>query len=72
MVCIIDSDSISACKYNVVACSNGDVRLAGGATESEGTVEVCSRSVWGVISATGWTDRDAAVVCNQLGYPSGG
>ena len=58
--------------YNVLACSNGDVRLVGGTIESEGTVEVCSRSVWGVIGATGWTARDAAVVCDQLQYPSEG
>lgn len=54
------------------ACSNGDVRLIGGAVETEGTVEVCLRSVWGVIQSAGWTHRDANVVCKQLGYSSGG
>ena len=55
-----------------LACSNGDVRLYGGAVTSEGTVEVCYESVWGLIMATGWIDRDAAVVCKKLGHPSGG
>ena len=31
-----------------------------------------SSSVWGVVLSTGWTIRDANVVCKQLGYPSGG
>ena len=55
-----------------IVCSNGDVRLVGGRVESEGTVEVCSRSVWGAIMSSGWTYKDAIVVCNQLGHPSGG
>ena len=55
-----------------LACSNGDVRLYGGAVTSEGTVEVCYESVWGLIMATGWVDRDAVVVCKELGHPSGG
>ena len=35
---------------------------------SEGTVQVCFKKIWGLISETGWTNTDAQVVCNQLGY----
>ena len=55
-----------------LVCSDGAVRLVGGAVKTEGTVEVCSRSLWGAIAAEGWTAIDAAIVCNQLRYPSEG
>ena len=53
------------------ACTNGDVRLHGGGFENEGTVEVCYYNLWGLVSDLGWTDGDARVVCNQLGYSGG-
>ena len=60
-------------KYTLfLVCSDGDVRLVGGAVQTEGTVEICSRSLWGAIAAEGWSAVDAAVVCNQLRYPSEG
>ena len=54
-----------------LACTTGDVRLVGGGFENEGTVEVCFYSLWGLVSDIGWTDGDARVVCNQLGYKGG-
>ena len=53
-------------------CSSGEVRLVGGAVGSEGTVEICSMSLWGHISATNWNDRDAGVVCRELGLQYSG
>ena len=55
-----------------LVCSDGGVRLVGGAVKTEGTVEVCLRSLWGAIAAEGWSAIDAAIVCNQLRYPSEG
>ena len=40
----------------------------GGNNEGEGTVEICSDNIWGLISDAGWNDIDAKVVCRQLGY----
>ena len=54
-----------------IGCENGDVRLLGGGFENEGTVEVCLNNLWGLVSDEGWTDADARVVCNQLGYTGG-
>ena len=50
-------------------CSEGALRLAGGNTEYEGRVELCSNGIWGTICDTNsWDSREATVVCKQLGY----
>ena len=50
----------------------GEVRLVGGETDSEGTIEVCLNSVWGLITDAGWDQNDAHVVCRQLNLPIDG
>ena len=58
--------------YILVGCKEGSVRLTGGHYDNEGTVQVCYNNLWGLISDKGWTDGDARVVCNSLGYTGGG
>ena len=58
--------------YPCTACSDGSIRLMGGEIPSEGTVEICYRSMWGLIVNSGWTDEDASVVCRELGLPFSG
>ena len=48
-------------------CNDGDVMLVGGSNSYEGTIEICFDNLWGLISHTGWSDKDAAVACSQLG-----
>ena len=49
-------------------CSDGDIRLVGGETRSEGTVEICIDSLWGLIDESGWSIADAIVICRELGF----
>ena len=56
----------------VVNCypfSDGDIRLVGGSSSSEGTVLVFHENKWGSICDYHWDIRDANVACRQLGYP---
>ena len=48
-------------------CTNGDLRLVGGANSAEGRVEICINNAWGTICDDGFTREEAVVVCRQLG-----
>ena len=48
-------------------CTNGELRLVGGANESEGRVEICINNAWGAVCDSGFTKEEAKVVCRQLG-----
>ena len=57
-------------------CSDGDVRLVGGAVEYEGLLEICVNGAWGAVCygtssnlySNYWDVTDARVVCRQLGH----
>uniref|UniRef100_A0A665UPM6 Neurotrypsin n=1 Tax=Echeneis naucrates TaxID=173247 RepID=A0A665UPM6_ECHNA len=48
-------------------CHQGAVRLVGGASGNSGRVEIYLNHKWGAVCDTHWTDRDATVICRQLG-----
>ena len=47
------------------------MRLRGGANYTEGLVEICINSEWGTVCNDTWDQRDADVVCRQLGQTTG-
>ena len=56
----------------LLACSNGDIRLAGGATNNTGRIEVCNNNLWGTVCDDLFGVPDATVACRQLGFNSTG
>ena len=67
---LLSNGTISLCIDNNVQpanCTTGNIRLVGGALESEGRLEVCINQVWGTVCGRSWSSIDR-VACRQLGY----
>ena len=60
------------CACNHSGCSDGDVRLMGGANSLEGRVEICQSNVYSTVCDDFWDELEATVVCTQLGYTGDG
>ena len=56
--------------YHVIlnSCSDGAVRLVNGGDAYQGRVEACLNAQWGALCHTSWDNKDAVVVCRQLGF----
>ena len=56
-----------------VNCTDGDLRLVGGQTENQGSVQICYNNAWTYLCSGWWWSTDEAnVVCRQLGFQSYG
>ena len=67
--CIGGEDELN---YNCPCGPEEAVRLVGGSVPYRGRVETCRNRRWRSICSGRWDNRDAAVVCRQLGYPTEG
>ena len=54
--------------FHAVICNDGQLRLAGGVTHTEGRVEICISETWGTVCDDSWNNVDAQVVCRSLGF----
>lgn len=51
---------------------DGQLQLVGGMDNFEGRLEICFGGIWGTVCDNSWDDRDAVVVCRQLGLNTTG
>ncbi len=63
---IIFSDKTATLFNN---CTDGEIRLIGGANATFGAVQVCMNNAWGSVCNDRFGTNDATVVCRQLGFP---
>ena len=81
IACTGNEDSLFDCQHSTIhncrhsedigvlcepQCTNGDVRLVGGATPLQGLVELCATNVWGRLCDPTWTINEITVLCNEL------
>ncbi|KAG7272462.1 hypothetical protein CRUP_031389 [Coryphaenoides rupestris] len=63
----LDDDDDDEVMVVIMGCVLGAVRLLGGSSATGGRLEVYLSGRWGSVCDTHWTDRDASVICRQLG-----
>ena len=63
---VIDDSAIIVPTQTV--CSDNEVRLQGGATATQGRVEICRENIWTSVCAQDWDTDYAELICSELGH----
>ena len=64
--------SLSCVSIAAVPCIDGDVRIRGGLSPSNGWVEVCYNQVWGSVCDMGLNQSVAADICEKANFTGEG
>ena len=59
---------LSAQSVSAGNCSDGEIKLVGGANITLGVVEVCINNAWGTVCNTRFGTNEAKVICQQLQF----
>ena len=54
--------------HSIGICTDGKIRLSDSTNKLIGRVEVCVNGTWSTVCGKKWDDRDATVICKQLGH----
>ena len=54
--------------FFIAVCVENEIRLVGGAKESQGRVEICRTEAWNTICDGLWSNEEGAVICKSIGY----
>ena len=60
-----DQDVAVVC---AILCSDNEIRVVEGSSQTEGRVEICFNQLWGTVTDDFWSFLDATVACRQLGF----
>ncbi len=54
----------------IAACVDGEMEIVSSSTRNKlsGRVELCVNGKWGTICSSGVGDKEARVICQQMGY----
>ena len=69
---VIYNGKTSIIFYSLALCQDGDIQLAGGSYNNVGRIDLCVNGTWGTICSNSFDNKDASVVCQQLGYSTFG
>ena len=66
-----DTERLIACFFTI-DCKGGVITLLAGDSLNEGLLAMCYKEEWILPCSDQWTETDATVACQQLGFQPGG